>query len=62
MADDLSPIVSEFATQAEADAYDAWLKAKVERSIADPRPTIPNDQVMRRIRGKLLKHAPGLDV
>ena len=62
MADDLSPIVSEFATQAEADAYDAWLKAKVERSIADPRPLIPHDEVMKRIREKLLRHAPDLDI
>lgn len=42
----LSPIVSEFETEEEAAAYDAWLRAKVEASIADTRPGIPHDQVM----------------
>lgn len=42
----LSPIVSEFETEEEAAAYDAWLRAKVEAAIADTRPMIPHDQVM----------------
>jgi hypothetical protein len=41
-----SPIESEFATVAEAEAYDRWFRAKVQASLADKRPTIPHDQVM----------------
>ena len=40
------PLVYEFET-AEAEAsYNAWLRAKVERARADPRPPIPHDEVM----------------
>lgn len=46
----LSPIVSEFATEEEAAAYDKWLRAKVEASLADPRPPIPHDEVMAEIQ------------
>jgi hypothetical protein len=42
----LSPIKSEFATVEEAEAYDRWLRAKVQNSLDDPRPNIPHDQVM----------------
>ena len=47
----LSPIV--FETEEEAEAYDRWFHAKVERSLADPRPGIPHDQVMTEMRRKL---------
>ncbi len=62
MADDLSPIVSEFPTQQAADAYDAWFRAKIEKSINSTEPRIPHDEVMSRIREKLLKYAPDLDI
>lgn len=42
----LSPIVSEFETEEQAANYDRWFRAKVETSLADPRPSIPHDQVM----------------
>ncbi|SAK72387.1 hypothetical protein AWB79_04090 [Caballeronia hypogeia] len=42
----LDPIVSEFATVEEAQAYDQWFREKVRRSMADTRPRIPHDQVM----------------
>ena len=42
----LDPIVSEFATVEEAEAYDKWFREKVRRSMADTRPRIPHDQVM----------------
>lgn len=45
----LTPIESEFATTEEAEAYDAWLRAEVEASLADPRPPIPHDQVMAEL-------------
>ena len=46
----LTPIESEFATTEEAAAYDAWFRAQVEASVADPRPAIPHDQVMAELR------------
>ena len=42
----LDPIVSEFDTEEEAEAYDVWFRAKVEAALADPRPRIPHDEVM----------------
>lgn len=53
MATPLDPLVSEFATAEEAEAYDRWFRAKVARSLADPRPSIPHDEAMARIRAKL---------
>lgn len=46
----LAPIVSEFATIEEAEAYHAWFRAEVDASLADPRPSIPHDQVMAELR------------
>lgn len=46
MAQTLSPIATEFATAEEAEAYDRWLRAKVQASLADARPSVPHDQVM----------------
>lgn len=34
----------------DPDAYDAWFRAKVQKALADPRPTIPHDQVMQEAR------------
>lgn len=45
----LSPIVSEFETEEEAQAYLRWLEAKVAASRADPRPSVPHDEVMAKI-------------
>ena len=42
----LSPIVSEFASEEEAAAYEQWLRAKVEASLADGRPSAAQDEVM----------------
>jgi hypothetical protein len=49
----LSPIVSEFETEQEAEAYDRWFRAKVQASLADTRPCIPHDEAMARIRHRL---------
>ena len=47
------PLVYEFET-AEAEAsYNAWLRAKVERARADPRPPIPHDEVMARMDARI---------
>jgi hypothetical protein len=47
---DQSPIVSEFASPEEAAAYENWLREKVARSLADPRPSVPHDEVMAEMR------------
>ena len=55
MTTTLTPIESEFATVEEAEAYEQWLRAKVQASLDDPRPNIPHDQVMARMRALLAK-------
>jgi hypothetical protein len=45
-----SPIVSEFDTTEKAEAYEAWLKAKVAASLADQSPVVPHDEVMSAAR------------
>lgn len=45
-----SPIVSEFENEEQEQSYLRWLKAKVEASRADPRPPVPHDEAMARIR------------
>jgi len=45
-----SPIASEFDTPEQAAAYEKWLRDKVARSLADPRPPIPHDEVMAEMR------------
>ena len=52
----LDPIVSEFATEEEAAAYDAWFRAQVEEGLRSKGPFIPNDEVMRRAR-EIIKNA-----
>jgi hypothetical protein len=49
----LDPIVSEFATTEEAEAYDVWFRKKVQEALADPRPPIPHDQVVAEMRAIL---------
>jgi len=46
MSAQLSPIVSEFETQEQADSYDRWFRAQVQASLVDPLPGIPHDPVM----------------
>lgn len=57
----LSPIESEFATTEEAEAYDAWFRAKVEKSLASTEPTIPHDEVMRQVRAIIDKRRDAAD-
>lgn len=45
----LSPIVSEFETQEQADSYDLWFRAKVQRSLDNPGPGVPHDEVMAKM-------------
>ena len=46
----LSPLVSEFETVEQAQAYLRWLEAKVAAAKADGRPNVDHDEVMKRVR------------
>ena len=35
---------------ADADSYDTWFRAKVQEALDDPRPPIPQEDVMRRVQ------------
>lgn len=48
-----SPIESEFETPEQEAAYEAWFRAKVEASLADPSPSIPHDEVMAELRARI---------
>jgi hypothetical protein len=55
MSTALSPLVSEFETTEQEASYNEWLRAKVEASLADPRPAIPHDEVERRMAERFAK-------
>ena len=44
------PIVSEFDSSDHEAEYNAWFRAKVAKASADPRPAIPHDQVVARLK------------
>jgi len=43
------PLISEFETTEQEAAHAAWLHAEMKKSIADPRPKVSHDEVMRRM-------------
>ena len=51
----LSPVVSEFETEEQANSYVAWVKAKVHASLEDPRPGVPHDQVMAEMEAIIVE-------
>lgn len=53
MTTKLSPIVSEFETQEQADSYDRWFRARVQAALDDPRPGIPHDDAMAKLEAML---------
>ena len=59
----LDPLISEFETQEQADSYDLWFRERIRRSLDDPRPSIPHDDVMAEMRtlieSKKRLHAAG---
>ncbi|MCW2488256.1 stability determinant [Candidatus Symbiopectobacterium sp. NZEC127] len=59
MVTKLSPIVSEFETQEQADSYDSWFRTKVQAALDDPRPGIPHDEAMATL-DKLLEEKRAL--
>jgi len=52
----LSPIESEFATSEDAEAHDAWFRAKVEKAMASREPGIPHAEVMAEMRAIIERH------
>ena len=44
------PPVRDWASQEEADAWDLWFREKVTASLMDPRPMVPHEQAMERVR------------
>ena len=46
----LDPIVSEFETDEDAEAYDLWFREEVEAALAETGPGIPHAEVMRGLR------------
>lgn len=49
----LDPIVSEFETEEEAQAYDAWFRNRVQEALDDTRPDIPHDEAMARVKATI---------
>ena len=52
----LDPIVSEFESDEDEAAYDAWFRAQVEAALAETGPGIPHEQVMSEMRAIIDKH------
>jgi len=50
---DTSPTSAQDLTGKKTDHYDQWFRAKIKASHDDPRPSIPHDRAMSRIRKKL---------
>ncbi len=42
----LDPIVSEFASTEEEEAYDRWFRVKVQEALDDEHLPVPHDQVV----------------
>ena len=47
---ELSPIVSEFETLEQEQAYLRWMQAKVDAARADTRPRLAHDAVMAKMQ------------
>jgi hypothetical protein len=45
-----APAEPDFGSPEEAAAYDRWLREKVARSLADPRPSVPNEVALEQAR------------
>jgi hypothetical protein len=45
----LDPAVSEFETQEQAVAYDAWFRAKVQEALDCKEPALPHDAAMAHV-------------
>lgn len=52
----LDPIISEFATDEDAEAYDKWYREQVEAGLASKGPWIPHAEVKARTKAILDKY------
>jgi hypothetical protein len=52
----LDPIISEFETQEDAEAYDKWFREQVEAALKEKGPGVPHDEVMTRAQAIIDKH------
>jgi hypothetical protein len=53
----LDPIISEFATDEDAEAYDRWFRAQVEAALAESdEDNVPHDVVMAHMQAIIDKH------
>jgi len=52
----LDPIISEFATEEEAAAYDVWFRAQVEEGLRSKGPWVAHEDVKREAR-KIIENA-----
>ena len=52
----LDPLISDFATQEEADSYDAWFRTKVQAALESDKPGIPHDEVMAKMWAAIEQH------
>jgi hypothetical protein len=52
----LSPIVSEFDSEEDAEAYDRWFRAKVAASLRDGLPVVAHDDAMAQVRAIIDQH------
>jgi hypothetical protein len=55
----LSPLVSEFETVEQAEAYLRWLEAKVAAARGEKRAQVEHDQAMARARAIVAAKAAG---
>lgn len=49
----LDPLIYEFDTTTEAESYDAWFRAKVEKSMNDSTPNLSHDEAMALVEAEL---------
>lgn len=49
------PVLSLLDSAGEEAVYAAWLRAKLQASIDDPRPSIPHEQVVARMRERIAR-------
>jgi len=53
----LDQLISEFETAEDEASYTAWLRAKVQKALDDPRPAIPQSQVMAEMDALIMRIA-----
>lgn len=51
----LDPIVYEFETLSDAEAYDVWFRQKVKQSLESTKPNLPHDQALATIDAELAR-------